>query len=89
VHCLEQIDVIDLTRGDALIVSIDCSMNEASAVMCFEALNDALIHRLDMGSQVGFEIYDLDVPQDGGTWPEKLSWKRTIFLFCRPSSSSH
>jgi hypothetical protein len=53
-HCLEQIDVIDLTRGDALIVSIDCSMNEASAVMRFEASNDALIHRLDMGSQVGF-----------------------------------
>lgn len=60
-HCLQLIDIVDLGRYDTIIITINCALNELCTIMSLEALDNALIHRLDVHSKVWHEIFNTDI----------------------------
>ena len=55
-HCLQLIDLVYLAGGNAFVIAIDCSLDESSTVMSLKAPDDALVIRLDMGSEIWLEV---------------------------------
>jgi hypothetical protein len=60
-HCFELIDLIDLSRGYALIIEIDSLMEELGPVMTFEASDYALVKWLNMGGKIWLEVFNSDI----------------------------
>lgn len=57
-HCLQLIDLVDLARGNAFIIAINGSLDESSSIVSLEALDDALVIWLDVGSEIRCKILD-------------------------------
>ena len=85
-HGSELIDLVYLRWCDLGLIIVECMLIEANTLMGLEALNDALIHWLNVSSKVWPEILHTElVRPSGGMCPEKLSCSRRI---CHPFSLS-
>ena len=62
-HCLKLVNVIDFRGSDICLVMVNGSLNVFCMVMSFEASDDALIHWLDMSSEIQLKILDMNVPK--------------------------
>jgi hypothetical protein len=58
---LKLINVIDLRGGNICIIAADCPLNIFCMIMSLEASNNALVHRLDIGSKIWPKIHNVDI----------------------------
>lgn len=52
-------------RCYSFVVSVNSSLDESGAVVGFETSNNSLVLRLDVGSEIGFEVLNLDALEVG------------------------
>lgn len=62
-HTLQLIDLVDVSRGDTSIIMSNAASNIELAIVCFEALNDSLIKRLDNRGEVWCKVLNMDAAQ--------------------------
>ena len=65
-HCLELIDVVDISRGYTLVIVTNSLLEELGLVMSFKASNYALVIRLNMCCKICLKVFDSDVLEIGG-----------------------
>jgi hypothetical protein len=60
-HCIELIKLVNLRRGDIGFIVVNSTMNVFRTVTNLETLNNALVHGLDMCSEVWCKVLDFNV----------------------------
>ena len=61
-HGCKVVDVVILPRRNSLVIVIYSMTHIFCAVVSLEALDDALVHGLDIQSEIWLEVINLDVP---------------------------
>ena len=60
-HRFQNVDIVNLGRGDVAVIPIDGLIHETGSVMSFEASNDTCISWLDMCHEIWCEVFNVDV----------------------------
>ena len=56
----KDVNIVDGGQSISIVVTIDCALNVLCMVVCLKTSDNALVFRLDVGSQVWFEVLNVD-----------------------------